>query len=487
MMIRPTGAASPHAATRLTHPPTAANAASAFLAALQASVAPAAAAAVAPPSDAAAAAAAGDVPDAAAAGNAAATDTVLLSNAAMLATAPPTDLTTLQRAAVHGGGGHHGHGGKLMPVAAAGDEIDAASETDDDIVPAVAGVVEDDTTNDSGTDDATGATATSGDLSAIADLAVALATGATVPRTLAVRVPRPPAQGSANATTAASAALTRPVQLPGTSIATASGGDADGVDSAALANDGDSDPVLGGNGHPAVFDIAPQAAVHVHVAVPAMSSAQQGPGDQSSGGAPGSGKHHDAADASVAPTSRGTPPTAPGAVAPQALAATVAPPVLARVVGGSAAPAEAAYVPRSADVPVPQPSSAHVTVDLDGQIAGASRIRVAVQGSAVQATIIATDGASAALDRALPALRQALEDRGFSDVKVAVRVQESATPATISTTAAPAVGETANTNAGAARREQAGDPRQQPRTSQDDQPFNRDPRGRRRPSQERDA
>ena len=83
--------------------------------------------------------------------------------------------------------------------------------------------------------------------------------------------------------------------------------------------------------------------------------------------------------------------------------------------------------PRLAPEPKAAPApTAHATLELDADKTGASRIRIAVQGSQVRATITATEIGIASLDRQLPELRRSLEERGFSDIRLAVRAQEHA-------------------------------------------------------------
>ncbi|MES2305369.1 MAG: flagellar hook-length control protein FliK [Gemmatimonadota bacterium] len=69
-----------------------------------------------------------------------------------------------------------------------------------------------------------------------------------------------------------------------------------------------------------------------------------------------------------------------------------------------------------------QPTS-HVTLQLDKETLGASRIRVAVRGDTVRATILAEDGKAAALTAQLPELRRALEERGFTQARVTIQVE----------------------------------------------------------------
>lgn len=80
-------------------------------------------------------------------------------------------------------------------------------------------------------------------------------------------------------------------------------------------------------------------------------------------------------------------------------------------------------LPEPKEAPAP---TAHATIELDAAKTGASRIRIAVQGDQVRATITASDAGLASLDRQLPELRRSLEERGFSDVRLAVRAQQHA-------------------------------------------------------------
>ncbi|MCL4867045.1 MAG: hypothetical protein KJZ47_14215, partial [Gemmatimonadales bacterium] len=92
------------------------------------------------------------------------------------------------------------------------------------------------------------------------------------------------------------------------------------------------------------------------------------------------------------------------------------------------APASGAPVmpaaPAAPPEPLPQPmgSSSQVTVVLDEALAGANRIRVALRGDVVHATIVADVAAAAALTQRLPELQRSLRDRGFSDAQLSVRV-----------------------------------------------------------------
>lgn len=94
-------------------------------------------------------------------------------------------------------------------------------------------------------------------------------------------------------------------------------------------------------------------------------------------------------------------------------------------------------MPEPKGTPAP---TAHATLELDADKTGASRIRIAVQGSQVRATITASDIGLASLDRQLPELRRSLEERGFSDIRLAVRAQDHV--GTVATNASPTADDT---------------------------------------------
>jgi hypothetical protein len=62
-----------------------------------------------------------------------------------------------------------------------------------------------------------------------------------------------------------------------------------------------------------------------------------------------------------------------------------------------------------------------VTIELEGPSADPTRIRVAVYGSVVRATIVGDAGQTERLSEHTSELRRALEDRGFRTANVAVR------------------------------------------------------------------
>lgn len=78
---------------------------------------------------------------------------------------------------------------------------------------------------------------------------------------------------------------------------------------------------------------------------------------------------------------------------------------------------------RVADLPAASAPAvtSHVTVELDSEIAGAQRVRVAIRGDVVNATVIADAAAVEALRPQLTELRQALEGHGFREAHVQLR------------------------------------------------------------------
>ncbi len=96
-------------------------------------------------------------------------------------------------------------------------------------------------------------------------------------------------------------------------------------------------------------------------------------------------------------------------------------------VGADAGPGAAAHEPAT-PAKAMQPSS-QVTLELDPAM-GAGRVRVAIRGDTVHATIIAADGNVAALNDQVHELRRALESRGFAEAHVAVRSPDSAAATT---------------------------------------------------------
>lgn len=107
---------------------------------------------------------------------------------------------------------------------------------------------------------------------------------------------------------------------------------------------------------------------------------------------------------------------------------------------------EAATMPSAADVAKPaieghrtaEPRSAppsptsQVTVELDAEQTGAQRVRVAVRGDVVHATVVTDRGGVEAMRPQLDDLRHALEGQGFREAHVQLRVATDATSAVAS-------------------------------------------------------
>lgn len=106
-----------------------------------------------------------------------------------------------------------------------------------------------------------------------------------------------------------------------------------------------------------------------------------------------------------------------------AIVAPVAPMAMRPMSAARATPVGEMPMAAPPEPPTPplQPDS-QVTVVLDSAIAGANRIRVALRGDVVHATIVADVAAAVALTQRLPELQRALRDRGFTDAQLSVRV-----------------------------------------------------------------
>ncbi|MDZ4675837.1 MAG: flagellar hook-length control protein FliK [Gemmatimonadota bacterium] len=101
----------------------------------------------------------------------------------------------------------------------------------------------------------------------------------------------------------------------------------------------------------------------------------------------------------------------------------VAPPVTGPMTVNRTAPASERGMAAPPEPPaLPSQPGSQVTVILDSEIAGATRIRVALRGDVVHATIVADVAAAVTLTQRLPELQRALRDRGFSDAQLSVRV-----------------------------------------------------------------
>jgi hypothetical protein len=75
----------------------------------------------------------------------------------------------------------------------------------------------------------------------------------------------------------------------------------------------------------------------------------------------------------------------------------------------------------AADAPPARVATSHVTVELDPAQSGAERVRVAVRGDVVHATVVTDGGGVEAMRPQLEQLRHALEGQGFREAHVQVR------------------------------------------------------------------
>jgi len=75
----------------------------------------------------------------------------------------------------------------------------------------------------------------------------------------------------------------------------------------------------------------------------------------------------------------------------------------------------------AADAPPARVATSHVTVELDPAQSGAERVRVAVRGDVVHATVVTDRGGVDAMRPQLEQLRHALEGQGFREAHVQVR------------------------------------------------------------------
>jgi|CXWL01.1.fsa_nt_gi hypothetical protein len=95
-----------------------------------------------------------------------------------------------------------------------------------------------------------------------------------------------------------------------------------------------------------------------------------------------------------------------------------------------AKPTATATVHRTAEPPAtPLAPSSQVTVELDAERTGAQRVRVAVRGDVVHATVVTDRGGADAMRPQLDELRHALEGQGFREAHVQLRVAGDGTPA----------------------------------------------------------
>jgi hypothetical protein len=126
-------------------------------------------------------------------------------------------------------------------------------------------------------------------------------------------------------------------------------------------------------------------------------------------------------DRPVAPS--GADPEAAGAEAP-GRAVSVPPAVgggARELPAGSTRTAPPAPLLPAEPPPAPPVPTSHATVDLALGDGLTGRLRVAVRGDVVHATILAEGAAAVVLDRELPGLRRALAERGFPEAQVTVR------------------------------------------------------------------
>ena len=78
----------------------------------------------------------------------------------------------------------------------------------------------------------------------------------------------------------------------------------------------------------------------------------------------------------------------------------------------------------------PSPTS-QVTIELDAERTGVQRVRVAVRGDVVHATLVTDRGGVEAMRPQLDDLRHALEGQGFREAHVQVRMASDGTPTAI--------------------------------------------------------
>lgn len=185
-------------------------------------------------------------------------------------------------------------------------------------------------------------------------------------------------------------------------------------------------PAQGAAIEPVEGDEAPLPAKPAHVVLPDAVIRAVLNGD---GGAKGDGnagqRKNDAQgnESKVTPSAEGTPVAFTMSAAVAAGGDDAGGPFVGR--SGEAAPMAASAGRGEAPVP-----TSHVTLDLDPAI-GAGRIRVAVRGDAVHATIIATEQGAPTLGAQVKELQRALEERGFSEAHVSIRSTGDA-PVTVS-------------------------------------------------------
>lgn len=172
----------------------------------------------------------------------------------------------------------------------------------------------------------------------------------------------------------------------------------------------------------------------------------------------------------------GSPPSAESA--PHPLTASSA------VGGGSrdmAAPVVRSAAPAPPPPPAPPPAlvpTSHATLDLALGDGTTGRLRVAVRGDVVHATILAEGAAAITLERELPSLRRSLAERGFPDAQLTVRAAIGEAPLTSPPPTSGAMPERPATG----RERDEGTPRH-PQPEQQDPTEDQRSRERRRPPQ----
>ncbi|MDZ4388957.1 MAG: hypothetical protein U0974_04440 [Gemmatimonadales bacterium] len=216
-----------------------------------------------------------------------------------------------------------------------------------------------------------------------------------------IEPPAAPRRGLAAVAALVRQSLTFGTQLPGAPIAATPEGKLSALPAGAAAS-GDSPPVASG-----VLQAAPRGGVPVVPVEPAESAPDDGSFE-------GEGRSQEGA-ARAAPLSIGG--TTPGGVRTPATVSVVA------------------AMPQVADVTPPPTTGTpgHTTVELSLGDGVSGRLRIAVRGEVIHATILADAVHAALLERELPGLRQALLEQGFEEAHLTVRVP----PATTSTEVTP--------------------------------------------------
>lgn len=126
--------------------------------------------------------------------------------------------------------------------------------------------------------------------------------------------------------------------------------------------------------------------------------------------------------------------------------------------------------------------TSHVTVQLDGDTLGANRVRVAVRGDSVRATVFADEGKASSLAAHLPELRRALEEHGFADARVTIQAEAAVDRS--SPIAAAAVSDDLRLRTAGASRSERGGNEQTPRGQRQHADPQREQQRRREAAQE---